>query len=131
MFVTLQFSTSIYSDLEPCCKKELKSPKFCTFIRCESCEHGYFWKSHAHMNMFTLHSRILQFHGCIDLAIRLSLTYVFLLTNCSHRCALYLDPAGFAKVLDAPWLRLGVLLCVVWFAGGWGVGGFQGVGGGV
>ena len=53
-FVTLQFSTGIYSEFESCCKKK-------TY---EICEHGYFWKCHAHMAIFTPRSRTLQFRGC-------------------------------------------------------------------
>ena len=41
----------------------------------------------------------------IDLAICLSLTY--LLSTCTHRCALHVFPCDFIQVLDAPWLRCG------------------------
>ena len=56
---------------------------------------------------------------------------IFLLASCRHRCALHLDPGDFVRVFDTPWNRLGVLFCLVWFAGGWEVGGVLGGLGGV
>ena len=51
--------------------------------------------------------------GAIDLAIRLSLTYVFLLTSCSHRCELHLDSVFLVKVLEN--LGFDWACCFAWF----------------
>ena len=57
------------------------------------------------MHVFMMSSVLSTSMDAIDLAIRLSAAYVFLLCICSHRCARHLDSADFlqVKVLDAPW----------------------------
>ena len=40
----------------------------------------------------------------LDVAIRLSFTYIYLLRACHHRCASHLELDVLVQVLDASWL---------------------------
>ena len=101
-------------------KKTRKRPSFCTFLTSHIREFPFCHRLHS--------PRIVLRMDAIDLAIRLSFTYIYLLCACSHRCASHLDRDVLLQVLDVPWpgnIRMFFLGAV------WGCRGVGGVGGGV
>ena len=78
-----------------------------------------------------LHSpRIVPCMDAIDLAIRLSFTYIYLLCACRPRFASHLDRDVLVQVLDVPWPGNEWMFLL---GAGWGGvlgGGFRGGGGG-
>ena len=106
--MTVSFFIASCSEFKSCAKKETPE-KVISFTHFESMTFEKNGILGNVKNNCTCSLRLLAHNNAmdaIDLAICLSLTY--LLSTCTHRCALHVGPCDFIQVLDAPWLRCGV-----------------------